>query len=244
MTFHAESNNHKTLKSAFESIALIVDGIALEFDSEALRLRALDKAHITFITMDIKKTFFDEYECDKPERIFLDADEFLKTLKKCKTNDILQLDIDDTGLLLTMKGDAVRKFKIHFIDMEYDNPQPPMIDTPCNISIPSTLLETYIKDLKDYDEKLMFTVDENYFKITTEGQMGSAEVEYLHGENILEVVKSQFSIPKLLEILKASKFSNECKLGIGTDMPLILRLELVTGDGFIEYLLAPRIEEK
>lgn len=242
MTFKIESVNHSILKSAFESISLIVDGIALEFDSEALRLRALDRSHITFITMEIKKTFFDEYQCDKPERLFLDAEEFLKTLKKCKSKDILQFDIDEAGLTMIMRGDATRKFKIGFIDMEYDNPVPPQIDTPCNISIPSTLLETYIKDLKDYDEKLTFIVDEDYFKIMTEGQMGSAEIEYLHGENISEVVKSHFSIPKLLEILKASKFSEECKLGIGDDMPLILRLELVTGDGFIQYLLAPRLE--
>ena len=243
MTFKIELNNHNILKQAFESITKIVDEIALEFDTEGMHLRALDRSHITFITLELDKTFFDEYQCDKPERLLLDAGDFLKALKKCKTNDILQFDIDDSSLTLIMKGDATRKFKIQFIDFEYDSPVPPTIDVPCNISIPSNLLETYIKDMSDFNEKLTFLVDQDYFKIIADGQTGSGEIEYLHGENINEIIKSHFSIPKLLEIMKASKFSEETKLGIGDDMPLILRMDLVTGDGHLEYLLAPRLEE-
>ena len=242
MTFKVEINNHTTLKSAFESITAIVDEIALEFDSEGMHLRALDKSHITFITMDLNVQFFDQYQCDKPERLFLDATEFMKMLKKCKSNDILEFDIDESSLTMIMKGDAVRRFKIQFIDMSYDSPQPPLIESPCNISIPSGLLKDYISDMKDFDEKVVFQVDEDYFTIIAEGQMGRGEVQYLHGESINEVVTSSFSIPKLLEMLKASKFSEECKLGIGEDMPLILRMDLITADGYIEFLLAPRIE--
>lgn len=244
MTFHIELTNHKTLKEAFESISRIVDEIALEFDSEAMHLRALDRSHIIFITMDLDKEFFDIFQCEKPERLFLDAGEFIKTLKKAKPTDILELDIDEAGLLFTMKGDATRKFKIMFIDMEYDSPQPPDVPVPCHVKIPSGLLKEYISNMTDFDEKLTFMVDQDYFKIICNGQMGSGEIEYLHGENINEVVASHFSTPKLLNILKASKFSNECELGVGDDMPLILRMNLITGNGKLEYLLAPRIEQE
>lgn len=128
--------------------------------------------------------------------------------------------------------------------MEYDNPTPPNIDLPCKITIPSTLLKNYIDDMGFFSDKLDFIIDENYFKVKTSGQKGEAETEYLHGENILEVVKSGYSIPKLQEIMKAHKFSEQCNIYLGNDMPLKINFTLVTGDGNLEYLLAPRLEEE
>lgn len=242
--FKLELTDNSIFKSAFDSISSIVDEITLTADSEALHLRCLDRSHITFITMDLEKTVFDEYECDAPEKIAIDCDDFNKLLKKCKNNEILKLETDDSSLIMTFEGDGKRKFKLPFIDMEYDNPQPPQMSIPCKISIPSKELKTYIDDMEFFSDKLTFMVDENYFKVSTSGQKGDGEIEYLHGENILEVVKSMYSIPKLKEIMKAEKFSKECSVEVGEDMPLRVTFTLPTDDGTLEYLLAPRLEEQ
>ena len=230
-------------KNAFESISKIVDEVTITADSEALHLRCLDKSHITFIILELKKTVFDEYQCDAPEKMAIDCEDFNNILKKCKTNETLKLDIDDSNLIITFEGDARRKFKLPFIDLEYDNPVPPNIELPCKIRIPSTQLKTYISDMEFFSDKLDFIVDENYLKVAASGQKGEAEIEYLHGENILEVVKSGYSIPKLNEIMKAFKFSKECIVEIGNDMPLRISFILPTDDGTLEYLLAPRLEQ-
>ena len=242
MTFKIQLTNHSILKSAFESISMIVDEIALTCDSEAVHLRALDRSHITFVILDLDKTFFDEYQCDEPEQIFLDSGEFTKILKKCKNDDILELQIDDNNLIMTMKGDATRTFKIRLIDIEYDSPTPPKMDIPCRITIRSDLLKDYINDMAMFSDKATFMIDEDYLRIRTDGQMGDAETLYLHGENISQVVRSSFAIPKLQEIFKASKFSKECEIGIGDDMPLTASFKLITNDGELSYLLAPRLE--
>ena len=49
--------------------------------------------------------------------------------------------------------------------------------------------------------------------------------------------------PKLKEIFKASKFSKECSISLGTDNPIKVAFKLVTGAGELSYLLAPRLEE-
>ena len=242
--FNLELSDNTIFKNIFDSVSSIVDEITLIADSEGLYLRALDKAHITFITMELKKTLFDEYQCDVPEKIAIDCDDFYKLLKKCGKDDILKLSIDESNLIIIFDGDARRKFKLPFIDMEYDNPVPPKIDLPCKITIPSTLLKTYVDDMEFFSDKLDFIIDENYFKVGAVGQKGDGEIEYLHGENILEVVKSSYSIPKLKEILKAHKFSKECNVHLGEDMPLKINFTLITGDGSLEYLLAPRLEEE
>ena len=241
--FKLELTDDSIFKSAFDSISSIVDEITLTADSEALHLRCLDRSHITFIIMDLEKTVFDEYECDTPEKIAIDCDDFNKLLKKCKTNEILKLETDDNNLIMTFEGDGKRKFKLPFIDLEYDNPVPPQMDIPCKIRIPSSQLKTYISDMEFFSDKLTFMIDEDYFKVSADGQKGDGEIEYLHGENILETVKSMYSIPKLQEIMKAEKFSKECSLEVGEDMPLRISFTLPTDDGKLEYLLAPRLEE-
>ena len=65
----------------------------------------------------------------------------------------------------------------------------------------------------------------------------------MHGENIGDYVTSQYSIEKLVELMKAKDFSETVKIGLGNDLPLRLTFELITGDGRIDYLLAPRIIE-
>lgn len=241
--FQLEIADHELLKNAFESISSIVDEITLTADSEALHLRCLDTSHITFITMDLEKTVFDEYQCDTPEKIAIDCKDFYNILKKAKKNDILRINMDEDNIIITFEGDARRKFKLSLVDMEYDNPQPPKMDIPCKVNIPSDLLKTYINDLEFFSERLNFIIDENYLKLSCDGQKGEGEIEYLHGENILEVVSAMFSIEKLQEIMKASKFSKECSVEVGDDMPLHVIFTLPTNDGKLEYLLAPRLEQ-
>ena len=241
--FKLQLTNYGIIKSAFESISKIIDDITITCDSEGMRINALDRSHITFILMDLNKTLFDEYTCDTPEKLPIDGVEFLKILKTGKTNDTLELTVDEGNLIVTFNGDATRTFKIRLIDLEYDNPQPPIIQHPCKINIPSGLMKDYINDMQIFDEKITFLVDEDYLIIRGEGQLGDGEIKYLHGENIKESLKSMFSIPKLQEIFKANKFSKECILYIGEDMPIKIEFKLATGDGELSYLLAPRLEE-
>ena len=243
MMFKLELADNSIFKNAFDSISSIVDEVTFTADSEALHLRCLDKSHITFITLELAKTVFDEFECDVPEKMSIDCNDFNQILKKCKSDDILQITAEDSNLLIVFQGDAKRKFTLPFIDLAYDNPQPPQLTHPANITISSALLKDYINDMRFFSDKLSFIVDENYFKVATDGQKGSAETEYLHGENIGSVEVAMFSIPKLQEIMKAHKFAKECIVSIGEDMPVKVNFTLPTGDGKLEYLLAPRLDD-
>ena len=95
MTFKLELSNNKVFKDAFESIRKIIDEVTIECDSEGMRLKALDRSHITFVNLEFKATLFDEYICTVPEKINVDTEELTKVLKKCKTTDILRLSVDE-----------------------------------------------------------------------------------------------------------------------------------------------------
>lgn len=244
MTFKATLTNNNIFKTAFESIAKIIDEVTLTADSEGIRLRALDRSHITFISMDLEYDLFDDYTCDVPEKMSIDATEFLQILKHGKTNDILQLSVDENNLIIIFEGDATRRFKIRVIDTEYEAQVPPNINHTVNIKVPSNMMQDALNDMLIFSDKLKLLIDENYLKIISDGEFGDVDIKYLHGENVLEVAQSIYSIEKLKDIFKASKFSKECKVGLGNDMPVMITFELPTRDGVLRYLLAPRLEER
>ena len=244
MTFRLELTNNSIFKTIFESVASIIDEVTLIADKDGLRMRALDKSHITFISLDFEYSLFDEYICDVPEKINIDADQFAKILKKCKTSDILKLSVDEGNLIVIFEGDASRKFNIRLIDIEYTPTEPPLVEHPVNLSIPSEVLKDALGDLSLFSEKLAFTVDADYLRISADGLKGEGDIRYIHGENVKESCQSMFSIKKLQDIMKASKFSKECALGLGDNLPLSLTFKLVTDDGKLSYLLAPRLSEE
>ena len=223
--FKAELSDSSILKTSFDAISSIVDEVQIQTDSEGMRLDALDRSHITFVHLELKASLFDEYICDVPEQ------------------DRVLMSVDEGNFIITFEGDATRTFKIRLIDIEYDNPTPPQISHPTTFKVRFSILKDSINDIDIFSDKIALQVDEDYFIASADGEFGDASIKYLHGENIQEHAKSLFSLDKIREMLKADKFSEEAEISLGTDMPLSLTLNMVTGDGKLSFLLAPRLEQ-
>lgn len=230
-------------KDAFDSISRIVDEITIEVDSDGFRVNALDRSHITFASLNLQPSVFDEFICNVPEQICLDTIELMKILKRGKKNDILHLESDDNNLIITFIGDSTRTFKIRCIDMESNLQQLPEIKPPCKVQIMSNLMKDCLGDMELFSNVLTYELDEDYFYVKANGEFGDSDFKYLHGEEVNGYVKSSFSIDKLKDIFTASKFSDVCEIFIGNDMPVVILFRLDTGDGELKYLLAPRLSE-
>ena len=138
--FKIELSDTSIFKAAFEAISAIVDEIVCVIDSEGFRVTAMDRSHISFLCLDLKPTVFDEFECTVPEKLNIDADEFMRILKRMKNSDVLKLSNDEGNLVIKFVGDADREFKLRLIDMEYEIPQPPHLEPPVTVNVPSNLV--------------------------------------------------------------------------------------------------------
>ena len=81
-----ELYNPSIFKEVFDCISHIVDECKLEFSNFGLTINALDKSHITFISLDFKYDLFDTYEVPENESVLIDTVEFIKVLKRCKND--------------------------------------------------------------------------------------------------------------------------------------------------------------
>ncbi|HNR25760.1 MAG TPA: proliferating cell nuclear antigen (pcna) [Methanobacteriaceae archaeon] len=242
--FKAVLSDSNILKTSFDAISSIVDEVQMQADEEGLRLDALDRSHITFVHLELKKNVFDEYQCKEPLKINVDTEELMKVLKRAKSEDMVELTTDEGNLIITFEGEARRRFKIRLIDIEYEAPSPPQLDYPTEFEIPFSLLKDSIQDIGIVSDKIALQVDEDKFKASAEGDFGDAKIEYLHGEKIQENAKSVFSLEKVKEMMKADKFSETAQIKLGNDMPLNLYLKMASDEGELSFLLAPRIESE
>jgi proliferating cell nuclear antigen len=242
--FKAVLSDSNILKTSFDAISSIVDEVQMQADTEGLKLDALDRSHITFVHLELKSGVFDMYSCDEPLKINVDTEELMKVLKRGKSDDMLELDVDESNLIINFEGEARRTFKIHLIDIEYEPPTPPQLEYPTEFEIPFTLLKNSIQDIDIVSDKISLIVDEDKFIASAEGEFGDATIEYLHGEKIEDNAKSVFSLEKIKEMLKADKFSEAVVLRLGNDMPLNLSLKMASDEGELSFLLAPRIESE
>lgn len=241
--FKIELEDTSLFKTSFEAISSIIDETSLVIDSEGFRVRALDRSHISFVNLMLEPTFFDSFECTTPEKINIDTDEFMKILKRMKKDDLLKLSCDEGNLIIQFIGDVDREFKIRLIDIEYEMPQPPALEPPVTVTIPSELVKDTLNDMELFGDKLYILIDGDYFKVISDGEFGEADVRYLHGEEVSESVKACYNIDKLKDMFRASKFSEDVEISLGNDTPVIIKFKSITGDGEISFLLAPRLEE-
>jgi proliferating cell nuclear antigen len=242
--FKAVLSDSNILKTSFDAISSIVDEVQMQADSEGLKLDALDRSHITFVHLELKSDVFDIYSCKEPLKINVDTEELMKVLKRAKSDDMVELSVDEGNLIITFEGEARRTFKIRLIDIEYEAPSPPQLEYPTEFEIPFSLLKNSIQDIDIVSDKISLIVDEDKFIASAEGEFGDAKIEYLHGEKIENKAKSVFSLEKIKEMLKADKFSETAFLRLGNDMPLNLSLKMASDEGELSFLLAPRIESE
>lgn len=242
--FKAVLSDSNILKTSFEAISSIVDEVQMKADGDGLRLDALDRSHITFVHLELKSALFDVFSCDEPLKINVDTEELMKVLKRTKSEDVVELTVDEGNLIVTFEDEARRTFKIRLIDIEYEAPSPPELEYPTEFEIPFNLLKNSIQDISIVSDKIALIVDSDKFIASAEGEFGDAKIEYLHGEKITENAKSVFSLEKIKEMLKADKFSETAVMRLGNDMPLTLSLNMVADEGELSFLLAPRIESE
>ena len=237
-----ELSNPSVLKTVIESLSVIVDECGIQFTQDQMNINALSRDHTTFMTVTLEKYLFDEYRADDGELIIVDIVQLSKIMKRCKNTDRIECNVDGTNLNLTFHGDSSRTFTTRLIDNDYESPRPPIIDYPVNLDIPTKVFNDTLGDLKIFSDVIQVSVDNDYLIFKGGGVKGDGFIRYLHGEHIQNYYKSQYSIEKLTEIMKAKDFSENITLGLGDDLPLNLTFKLVTGDGKLEFLLAPRIE--
>lgn len=244
MSFKIELDDIDIFKSCFDAVSNIVDEVTIHIDTDGVRLKAINRGHTLFVKMNLKRSLFTEFACDEPTFISIDTVELMKVLKRGKGKDKLSLSLsdDNCNLIVALGGIYERVFNIRLIDVDYETPTLPEMDYTAHVDMRTDLFKERMGDVELYSKNVYFTVKDDVFTVSTDGDFGGFKSEY-SGVDVNGNGKSKYSLVKINEMLKASKLSESTIINFGNDIPLKVDFNLLGDDGGISFLLAPMLEE-
>lgn len=230
-------------------VSSIIDTIKFEFDTDGLRLQALDNSHICFIKSEFKAPYFMEYSFTMPDSFLVDAKDFIKLLnRKRKDDELVLTTTNDFDLKLEFKNtEGVRSFKLALIDDNYETPSMPSFDTMVtDFGIPFDYFKKNLQDIQSVNsETVRITINNEALALssTSDTEVSSYNSTYNHfGEDVNGECGAVYNVGKLLEFLKADKVNNTLMLSMGDDTPILMKLEDYADTVKLEFLCAPRLD--
>ena len=107
--FKCEIFQAKVKDVIIDSLSSLVNEVNLEATSNGLSLQAMDSAHVSLVSLNMKEEGFEEYRCDKNTTLGLNLLDFGKVLKLAKPNDVMTILANEDNSFLTIKFDNESK---------------------------------------------------------------------------------------------------------------------------------------
>jgi len=255
MSFTLKLENSRILKGIVETLSSIIDETEFRVTPKEFIITAMDPSRICLLKLTIKKDSFDEYKCSKESKVGLNLDDLDKILKRCATNDSIEIDFKETEQKVKIKMQRegmgrTRTFSLALLDI--DTEEIPMenllkIEYASKWVIDADFLVEAIKDAEIYSEILnMKAVEEQGLVFSSTGQIGEMEynlsLDELMEHSLNETSSGAYSLTFLKAILKIAPITEKLEISLKTDHPLKMIFNLLEG-GELSYFLAPRVEE-
>ena len=236
-------DNIKEFKSILSVAEVVFTEIKFEIDNDGLRFRGMDGGHTSYFEANFKKEYFTTYQLDMIDNIIIDTYELNKIFKRVKAQGETYLIIDNNNLIIKcFYEDNEKVFKLNSIDMEYDSPRMPYIEYPVSINTDLSKFKENVTDANLYEDKLRLKVEENNLIIYNDNMIGSYESRIKLKESYDEC-SSVFSMGLINKFFKLNTLSNDVKINMGSNMPILLTLTDSFEYVVVKLLIAPIIEE-
>jgi len=228
------------LKESIDAISALVTECRLHSDENGMSTRAVDTANVAMISLSLKKEAFESYSSTKNE-LGMDIAKMKNIFGMMGRDDLITLELQ-----VSFEG---YRYSITLLDPNTirKDPNPPNIDLPGKVVLSGSDLNNAIKAASVVSDKIALGIDpeKEVFFMSADGdtdnirrEFGKDEVNYINGVE----ARSLYSLDYLKDMGKVMNRAEEVELSLGIDHPAKFSFYIASGNGFVEYLLAPRIE--
>jgi len=244
------SESTKTFKIFFEILSeFFEDGIFL-FNKDEFCIANHDKYSCGFLKITIKKDNFTTYEIKDGEKIALNLEKPNKIFNESKENESLQIYSEDSRLILEIKGDTKKKFKIPTLPLnEEEILEPNDLKFKTTIKLPYNTFEEILSNASTMgtsmiikltsDKKVLFFSKESNQEVEIELTEKLFEKINIESESIN--IESKYSLEYLRKFIKSCKSLNPefVTLSFGDDYPIKIAIRDKNLEVF--YIMGPII---
>lgn len=236
-------------KNIFKLIGGLVNEVQINITQEALIIRATDVANVCMALLDLEKSFFKEFNVEKPVKFGITVGELNKVLQRfdqgieCEVTERLVI----TGETSTKE---IKTFSLATIDITEKQQKRPELEYSGEIIMKSEYFSNALEDIAVVtNDSVSFLVEDKKLKIRAGGTKSDANIDF--GDIITvdlpsEEVKVKYSIEYLskisAKITVSEKITEEIHIKIKKDFPLTL--DYKGADFILTFILAPRVESE
>ncbi|MBU2559262.1 proliferating cell nuclear antigen (pcna) [archaeon] len=246
--FKASLRDPKLLKHSIDAISNMVDEVGINVTAEGMTMRAMDPAHVALVDFELKRSAFDEYEVGEAIVLGIDLDRLNTILKRAGKEDKINLEVDPekNTLKIRLENASTRTFNLPLIEVSEEELKVPDLDFPSTVEIKSDIISEGIKDAEIVSDHVILEVDKENFYIKAKGDLGNVEVkaskEGAISFDVTQDTRSMYSLEYLKDMIKASDIADTVKISLGDNIPV--KMEFLSSDVKLSFLLAPRIESE
>ncbi|MEK6940664.1 MAG: proliferating cell nuclear antigen (pcna) [Nanoarchaeota archaeon] len=236
----------RLLKESVSIISELVNEVTFVVDSNAIELKAMDPAKVSMIVFKLLSSAFVEYEVENETKISVSLEGLNQILKRAKPSDTLHLEMDNkkNQLIIKLKGESSRTFKLTLLDYDEKEHTLPNLKFGAKIEMPSSVFYEAIDDMGVVAESVAFKSDKTQFVIEAESKLNSAIVKVTgNDETTIECgddVVSKYSLEYLKKIVKGSKLAENVVIQFGNEYPLRADFKVMDKLSMM-FILAPRV---
>ena len=248
----------RTVKAApfrtlIEAIKDILTDANLEFDSNGLKVMAMDGTHTILVHLRLQADRFDEFYCPQRSIVGINMINFFKLVKTMSNSESIVLYMKKSDMtklcieILNGEKQMVTHFALNVIDLDVVPMEIPPVQFSSIITMPSTDFQKIIRDMHTLGDVVEIQSASQELAFRCKGDYAEQETIFSIGQNGMshskvgkEIVQGNFFLKHLVLFTKCTSLCSDISLYLKNDYPIIVEYN-VAGLGEIKLALAPAL---
>ncbi|QSG04264.1 DNA polymerase sliding clamp [Natranaeroarchaeum sulfidigenes] len=237
----------ETLKTALDSVSVLVDECKIHLNEDGISIRAVDPANVGMVDLSLDATAFESYEADGG-LIGVNLTRLEDIAGMADSGQLIELELDEETRKLHIQIDGL-EYTLALIDPDSIRQEPdiPDLDLPAEVVIEGKDIDRAVKAADMVSDHIALGVDatDDQFYVQAAGDTDDVHLELDDGDLIdLQSgdAESLFSLDYLKDMNKAIANDGEVTMELGEEFPVKLHFEIAEGSGNVTFMLAPRIQ--
>lgn len=248
--------NAKSFADLINAVSAVVEEGTFRIDESAIRLAAMDPAHISLVDFEFQKAGAEEFFCEEPVEISVSITELLKFLKRARGGESLELSYEDERRRLTISFadpslSTERTFTLPALETVGEKPPSPKLTFDANARMEIDVFKNAVDDSMLVSDYVKVTISPSGVSLAAKGELGTSQTRVVKTPERTDTAlydlqaeaeaSAHFSVNYLRKILRAAAaVSKELTVELSSSKPI--KLGFTIPAGHLTYLIAPRIE--
>jgi len=237
----------ETLKTALDSVSVLVDECKIHLNEDGISIRAVDPANVGMVDLSLDAAAFESYEADGG-LIGVNLTRLEDIAGMADSGQLIELELDEETRKLHIQIDGL-EYTLALIDPDSIRQEPdiPDLDLPAEVVIEGKDIDRAVKAADMVSDHIALGVDatDDQFYVQAAGDTDDVHLE-LDENDLIDLqsgdAESLFSLDYLKDMNKAIANDGEVTMELGEEFPVKLHFEIAEGNGNVTFMLAPRIQ--